>query len=255
MPPLDFSVITIFPELFTPFSEVGVFGRGIKNGLLSLKTINPRDFATDNYHSVDDEPFGGGSGMVFTPFPLYKAIQKSKKSTAGPVIFLTPAGTPLTHSKVLSLSRLSGMTILCGRYEGVDQRIVDLFVDEEISIGDYVLSGGEPAAMVIMDAIARQHAGVVKEADSVENDSFFDGLLDHPHYTRPAEFNRRKVPEVLLSGDHQRIAQWRMKMKLVETLTKRPDLLLTASLSPEQKKVLIEIREELRKGMMDEERE
>jgi len=205
---------------------------------------------TDNYHSVDDEPFGGGAGMVFTPLPLYKAIQKSKKIITGPVIFLTPAGTPLTHPKVIALSQLSGMTLLCGRYEGIDQRIVDLFVDEEISIGDYVLSGGEPAAMVIMDAIARQRTGVVKETESVQNDSFFDGLLDHPHYTRPAEFNKRKVPEVLLSGDHGKIARWRMKMKLVETLTKRPDLLLNASLTPEQKKMLTEIREELRKGVM-----
>ncbi|NOZ12067.1 MAG: tRNA (guanosine(37)-N1)-methyltransferase TrmD [Acidobacteria bacterium] len=248
MAPYRFSVITIFPELFKPFCKTGVFGRGVSNRLLSVSTINPRDFTTDNYHSVDDEPFGGGSGMVFTPLPLYKAIQKSKKSTPGPVVFLTPAGTPLTHARVVSLSKLDGITLLCGRYEGIDQRIVDLFVDEEISIGDYVLSGGEPAAIVLMDAIARQCSGVVKEAASVENDSFFDGLLDHPHYTRPAEFNRKKVPQVLLSGDHKRIQKWRMKMKLVETLTKRPDLLLTARLSPEQKKMLTEIREELRKG-------
>ncbi|MCK5878293.1 MAG: tRNA (guanosine(37)-N1)-methyltransferase TrmD [Holophagae bacterium] len=249
MAPLNFSVITIFPELFAPFREVGVFGRGIRSGLLSLDTINPRDFTTDNYHSVDDEPFGGGSGMVFTPLPLYKSIQKSKKSTDGPVIFLTPAGTPLTHQKVVSLSKLDGLTLLCGRYEGIDQRVADLFVDEEISIGDYVLSGGEPAAIVLMDAIARQRPGIVKEAESVKNDSFFDGLLDHPHYTRPTEFNKRKVPEVLLSGNHGRIAEWRMKMKLVETLTKRPDLLINASLTPQQKKMLADIREELRKGV------
>ncbi len=241
-----FSVISIFPELFEPFCKVGVFGRGISNGLLGLDTINPREFTTDNYHSVDDEPFGGGSGMVFTPLPLYKAIQKSKKSTPGPVIFLTPAGKTLTHARVVSLSKLDGMTLLCGRYEGIDQRIVDLFVDEEISIGDYVLSGGEAAALVLMDAIARQRKGVVKESESVENDSFFDGLLDHPHYTRPAEFNKRKVPDVLLSGDHGKIAKWRMKMKLVETLTKRPDLLNKASLTPEQEKMLADIREELR---------
>ncbi len=251
MAPYRFSVITIFPELFKPFCEAGIFGRGISNGLLNLSTINPRGFTTDNYHSVDDEPFGGGSGMVFTPLPLYKAIRQAKKTTPGPVIFLTPAGTPLTHTKVVSLSKLDGMTLLCGRYEGIDQRIVDLFVDEEISIGDYVLSGGEPAALVIMDAVARQRAGVVKETESVENDSFFDGLLDYPHYTRPAEFNGRKVPGVLLSGDHKRIRKWRMKMKLVETLTKRPDLLLTARLSPEQKKMLAEIREELRKNLMN----
>ncbi len=246
MEPFKFSIITIFPELFEPFCKLGVFGRGISTGLLQVETINPREFTTDHYHSVDDEPFGGGAGMVFTPLPLYKAIQKSKKSVSGPVIFLTPAGQPLTHKKVVEFSRLAGVTLLCGRYEGIDQRIVDLFVDEEISIGDYVLSGGEPAAMVVMDAIARQRKGVVKEGDSVKNDSFFDGLLDHPHYTRPAEFNRRKVPEVLLSGNHKQIAAWRMKMKLVETLTKRPDLLTKATLTADQKKLLNEIRRKLR---------
>ncbi len=246
MTPYQFSVITIMPELFEPFARTGVFGRAVAAGLLELDLINPRDFTNDVHRTVDDEPFGGGAGMVFKPQPLYHAIKTAGKRNAGPVIYLSPAGRKLDHEQVMRLSSLDGVTLLCGRYEGVDQRIIDHFVDEEISIGDYVLSGGEPAALVFMDAVARQREGVVKEKASVEHDSFYDGLLDHPHYTRPARFDGESVPDVLLSGDHKRIHEWRQKMKLVQTLTRRPDLLETADLTPEQKKWLIEIRNGLK---------
>ncbi len=236
-----FSVITIFPELFKPFLEVGVFGRAVKNNILEFDLINPRNFTTDNYNSVDDEPYGGGAGMVFKPLPLYKSIKKAKESNKGKVIFLTPSGKPFTSEKAKQLALDEEIIILCGRYEGVDQRIIDLFVDEEISIGDYVLSGGELAAMCITDAVARHIKGVVKEEESVVNDSFYSGLLDHPHYTRPETFNGLSVPEVLLSGNHEKIRLWREKMKLVETLTKRPELLESVELTKEQKKLLREI--------------
>lgn len=242
-----FSVITIFPEIVEQFCDIGVFGRAVTRELIRVTTINPREFTNDVHRTVDDEPFGGGAGMVFKPQPLYHAIRDARKSNPGPVVYLSPAGNKLDHKRVLAFSRLPGITLLCGRYEGIDQRIVDHFVDEEISIGDYVLSGGEPAALVLMDAVARHRAGVVKESDSVQQDSFYDGLLDHPHYTRPAVFNGEHVPEILLSGDHARILEWRQKMKLIQTLTRRPDLLASAVLSPEQEKWLNEIRRGLKK--------
>ena len=241
-----FSVITIFPQMLEAFTRHGVFGRAVTGGLIQVTLIDPRDFTDDVHRSVDDEPFGGGPGMVFKPLPLYRAIRSAKKTNSGPVVYLSPAGSRLTHSRVLEYANLEGVTILCGRYEGVDQRIIDRFVDDEISIGDYVLSGGEPAATVLMDAISRQLPGVVKEEESVRQDSFFDGLLDHPHYTRPAVFDGEVVPDVLLSGDHGRIHEWRQKMKLLQTLMRRPDLLESATLTPEQKKWLIEIRNGLK---------
>jgi tRNA (guanine37-N1)-methyltransferase len=191
-----FSVITIFPELFKPFLEVGVLGKAVKNKILEFDLINPRDFTTDNYNSVDDEPYGGGAGMVFKPYPLYKSIKKAKETNNGKVVYLTPSGKPFTSGMAKQYASNCELIILCGRYEGIDQRIIDLFVDEEISIGDYVLSGGELAAMCISDAIARNVKGVVKEKASVVNDSFYSGLLDHPHYTRPETFNGLKVPDV-----------------------------------------------------------
>jgi len=244
-----FSIITIFPEFFDVFTSVGVFGRAVAAARIQVNTINPRDFTKDVHRTVDDVPFGGGPGMVFKPQPVAKAIQTARKQHDGPVVYLSPAGRPLTHDKVLELAALPGLTLLCGRYEGVDQRIVDRYVDEEISIGDYVLSGGEPAAMVVMDAVARQLPGVVKESESVEKDAFYDGLLDHPHYTRPATFSGVTVPDVLLSGDHRKIEIWRQKMKLVQTLVRRPDLLASARLSPEQRKWLNEIRDDLQKHL------
>jgi len=244
-----FSVITIFPELFEPFCSVGVFGRAVKNAILNIETINPRDFTNDLYNSVDDVPYGGGAGMVFKPLPLYKSIKKAKKNNKGKVIFLSPAGKKFTSEKSKQFAAEGELILLCGRYEGIDQRIIDLLVDEELSIGDYVLSGGEQAAICVMDSIARHIKGVVKEEASVINDSFYNGLLDHPHYTRPEIFNKMKVPDVLLSGNHKKIDLWRQKMQIVETLTKRPDLIEEVELSKEQKKIIREIQWELRKHL------
>ena len=246
-PIVKFKVITIFPDFFKPMLEYGVFSRAYKKGLIGFETIDLRDFTNDNYKSVDDEPYGGGSGMVFKPVPLGKAIKKAKSKKETKVVYLTPSGRVFNSDIAKELAKEEELVFICGRYEGIDQRIVDLYVDYEVSIGDYVISGGEPAAMVVIDAIARHVEGVVKEMESVVKDSFYDGLLDYPHYTRPETYNGRKVPEVLLSGDHKRIELWREKMKLVETLTKRPDLLEKAKLTQRQKKLLTEIKEQLRK--------
>ena len=246
-PIVKFKVITIFPDFFNPMLEYGVFSRAYKKGLIGFETIDLRDFTNDNYKSVDDEPYGGGSGMVFKPVPLGKAIKKAKSKKETKVVYLTPSGKVFNSDIAKELAKEEELVFICGRYEGIDQRIVDLYVDYEVSIGDYVISGGEPAAMVVIDAIARHVEGVVKEMESVVKDSFYDGLLDYPHYTRPETYNGRKVPEVLLSGDHKRIELWREKMKLVETLTKRPDLLEKAKLTQRQKKLLTEIKEQLRK--------
>ncbi len=246
-PAINFKVITIFPQFFSPMLEFGVFAKAYKKGLIGFETLDLRDFTTDNYRSVDDEPYGGGSGMVFKPVPLGKAIKKAKSSKDTKVVYLTPSGKVFNSDIAKELASEDELVFICGRYEGIDQRIVDLYVDYEISIGDYVISGGEPAAMVVIDAIARHVEGVVKETESVVKDSFYDDLLDYPHYTRPESYSGLKVPEVLLSGDHKRIELWREKMKLVETLTKRPDLLEKAKLSKMQRKLLTEIKEQLRK--------
>ncbi|BBB31935.1 tRNA (guanine37-N1)-methyltransferase [Thermotomaculum hydrothermale] len=244
---IQFKIITIFPDFFKPMLEYGIFSRAYKKGLIGFETIDLRDFATDNYKSVDDEPYGGGSGMVFKPIPLGKAIKKAKSKKETKVVYLTPSGRVFNSDIAKELAKEEELVFICGRYEGIDQRIVDLYVDYEISIGDYVISGGELAAMVVVDAVARQVKGVVKEMDSVVKDSFYDGLLDYPHYTRPETYNGLKVPEVLLSGDHKRIELWREKMKLVETLTKRPDLLERAKLNDLQRKLLKEIKQQLRR--------
>ena len=247
LPAVIFKVITIFPDFFKPMLEYGVFSRAYKKGLIGFETYDLRDFTNDNYKTVDDEPYGGGSGMVFKPVPLGKAIKKAKSKKEVKVVYLTPSGKVFNSDMAKELAQEDELVFICGRYEGIDQRIVDLYVDYEISIGDYVISGGEPAAMVVIDAVARHVEGVVKEMDSVVKDSFYDGLLDYPHYTRPETYNGLKVPEVLLSGNHKRIELWREKMKLVETLTKRPDLLERAKLTEVQKKLLKEIKAQLRK--------
>lgn len=241
MAPLAFSIITIFPDMFSPFMSLGVFGRAVERGDIAVDLIDPRTFTSDVHRTVDDVPFGGGAGMVFKPQPLVKSIRSARKSNPGPVVYLSPTGRPFSHETACRLSEEPGLILLCGRYEGIDQRVIDKHVDEEISIGDYVLSGGEPAALVVMDTIARLIPGTVKEPDSVEQDSFFDGLLDHPHYTRPAQFDGMHVPEVLLSGDHKRIREWREMQKLLLTLSRRPDLLAKAELTTEQETWLKQI--------------
>jgi len=242
-------VITLFPEMFAAVTQSGVTRRAVELGIFALQTWNPRDFTTDNYRRVDDRPFGGGPGMVMQPEPLELSIEAAKaRQTADGVtprvIYLSPQGAPLTHAKVAELSALPGMVLLCGRYEGVDERLIERQVDEEISIGDYVLSGGELPAMVLIDAVARLWPGVLNTQASAAEDSFVDGLLDCPHYTRPEDYRGMAVPEVLLSGNHANIRRWRLKQALGRTWLRRPDLLVDRQLSKEEARLLAEFKAE-----------
>lgn len=244
-----FDVITLFPESFAAITEHGITARAFERKIVDLQCWNPREFATDNHKTVDDRPYGGGPGMVMLIEPLEKTINavKKKQSEQGlksRVVHLSPSGIALTHEKVMELSRQAGLIILTSRYEGVDQRLLDSHVDEEISIGDYVLSGGELPAMVLMDAIIRQLPDVLGDADSAAQDSFVNGLLDCVHYTRPEIYNDVRVPEVLLSGNHEKIRQWRLKQSLALTRAKRPDLLAARSLTKEEARLLNELEQE-----------
>ena len=238
-----FDVVTLFPEMFDAISKYGITSRALQQGIYDVQYWNPRDFTCDNHKTVDDRPYGGGPGMVMLVEPLEKAIAAAKIEQANKnierwVVHLSPAGKPLTHQKVMQLSKKQGLILLASRYEGVDQRLIDAQVDEEISIGDYVLSGGELPAMALMDAIIRQLPGALGDSDSAIEDSFVDGLLDCPHYTRPEEYNGVKVPEVLTSGNHAKIKQWRLKMSLQRTRDQRPDLLAARSLTKEEARLL-----------------
>ncbi|MDR2208571.1 MAG: tRNA (guanosine(37)-N1)-methyltransferase TrmD, partial [Azoarcus sp.] len=211
---------------------------------------DPREFTNDVHRTVDDRPYGGGPGMVMLAEPLKQAIVRARQEqidalgVSGPVIYLSPQGTPLTHAKVLELSRLPGLILLCGRYEGIDQRLIEREADEEISLGDFVLSGGELAAMALIDAIVRQLPGALNDAESAQEDSFVGGLLDCPHYTRPEVFENEQVPEVLLSGNHALIRRWRLKQALGCTWLRRPDLLAQRGVNEEESRLLEEFREE-----------
>lgn len=244
-----FDVITLFPEMFSALTGAGITRRAVDRGLYALNCWNPRDFAEDAYRTVDDRPYGGGPGMVMLAAPLEKAIQAAKASQAGKVggggkvIYLSPQGKPLTHKKVLELAQEPALVLLCGRYEGVDQRLIDRCVDEEISLGDFVLSGGELPAMVLLDAIIRQLPGALNDADSAVEDSFVDGLLDCPHYTRPEEYEGLRVPDVLLSGHHGEIRRWRLQQSLGRTEERRPDLMAGRQLSKEEWRLLEAFRQ------------
>jgi len=224
---MRFDCITLFPQMFAAVTESGITRRALEDGRWSLTTWNPRDFTTDNHRTVDDRPYGGGPGMVMMAEPLEKAIRAAKAAADGKakVIYLSPQGRTLDHRKVMELKDAGRLVLLCGRYEAVDERLVRREVDEELSIGDYVLSGGELAAMVLIDAIVRQLPGVLNDGQSAAQDSFVDGLLDCPHYTRPEEYAGEKVPEVLLSGHHREIERWRRDQRLVLTARLRPDLI------------------------------
>lgn len=240
-------VVTLFPEMFAALTDYGVTGRAVKRGQLSVTFSNPRDHAHDRHRTVDDRPFGGGPGMLMKVEPLLKAIDevKAQAPTAPRVVYLSPQGLPLTQKRAEELAELDSIVLLCGRYEGIDERIIDMCVDEEISIGDYVLSGGELGAMVLLDAVTRLIPGVLGHADSAVEDSFSDGLLDCPHYTRPEEFAGQRVPEVLLGGNHAFIRRWRLKQSLGRTWQRRPELLEDQTLSKEQQQLLAEfIREQ-----------
>lgn len=243
---LRFDVVTLFPEMFAAITASGITRRALERGLWAMQCHNPRDWATDNHRTVDDRPYGGGPGMVMLPAPLEQAIDAAKAATEAKrkVIYLSPQGQPLTHRKVLDLAAGPGAVLLCGRYEGVDERLLQRRVDEEVSLGDFVLSGGELPAMALMDACVRQLPGALNDGASAVEDSFADGLLDCPHYTRPEEYEGMRVPDVLLSGNHEQIRRWRLKQSLGRTWQRRPDLLQARTLSKEEMRLLEEFRQE-----------
>jgi tRNA (guanine37-N1)-methyltransferase len=243
---MQFSVITLFPEMFAAITEYGVVGRAIDNNVVSLQCVNPREFTTDAHRTVDDRPYGGGPGMVMKFEPLSAAIEKARETmpTGTRVICMSPQGVPFDQAAAQRLTALPGVILLAGRYEGIDERLIEAQVDEEISLGDYVLSGGEIAAMAVIDATARLLPGVLGDGESALQDSFSDGLLDFPHYTRPEMVDERSVPEVLLSGDHAKIRRWRMQQAIGRSYTRRPELIEKLELDVEQKQLLAEYLEE-----------
>jgi len=245
---IRFDCVSIFPEMFAAVTQSGITRRALEEGRWVWQGWNPRDFAENAWRTVDDRPYGGGPGMVMQPGPLERTIgaAKAQQQAAGlaksRVIYLSPQGAPLTHERVMQLAAGDeGLILLCGRYEGVDERLIERCVDEEISIGDFVLSGGELPAMVLIDAIVRQLPGVLNDAASAVEDSFVAGLLDCPHYTRPEIYEEMPVPDVLLSGDHKKIRRWRLKQSLARTRKRRPDLLAHRGLTVEETQLLTEI--------------
>jgi tRNA (guanine37-N1)-methyltransferase len=243
-------VVTLFPEMVQGAAAYGVMGRALERGVWALGCRNPRDFATDSYRTIDDRPFGGGPGMVMRAEPLTKALDaaRSEMRAAGveraPVIYLSPQGEPLRHARVAQLATEPGLILLAGRYEGVDERLLEKEIDLELSIGDFVVSGGELPALLLIDAIVRQLPGVLNDAQSNVEASFVDGKLDCPHYPRPEELEGGVVPPVLMSGNHAEIARWRRKQSLGRTWLRRPDLLAQKSLSAEDAKLLEEFKRE-----------
>jgi tRNA (guanine37-N1)-methyltransferase len=241
---IRFEVVTLFPEMFAAVTHSGIPARALEAGLWSLGLWNPRDFTRDNYRTVDDRPYGGGPGMVMLAEPLEKALDAAKQAGGGDVVYLSPQGRKLDHAKVMELAGRQSVTLLCGRYEGVDERLIRRRVDEELSLGDYVLSGGELAAMALIDAVVRQIPGALGGEGSAAQESFADGLLECAQYTRPEEYRGEKVPEVLLSGHHEQIRRWRLKQALGRTWRRRPDLLAARQLSAEERTLLEEIQRE-----------
>ncbi|MEO8506369.1 MAG: tRNA (guanosine(37)-N1)-methyltransferase TrmD [Betaproteobacteria bacterium] len=239
-------VVTLFPDMVAQVARVGVTGRALDRGLWQLGVWNPRDYTTDNHKTVDDRPYGGGPGMVMLAAPLAQAIAAAKAAqraagvTATRVIHLSPAGVPLTHVRVMELATAPGVgyVLLAGRYEGIDERLIQRDVDEEVAVGEFVVSGGELPALMVIDAIARQLPGALNDEQSAREDSFADGLLDCPHYTRPEVYEGRAVPEVLLSGHHEQIRRWRLQQSLQRTRQRRPDLLSCRALTKDEARLL-----------------
>lgn len=247
---LHVTIVTLFPQMFDALAEYGISGRAVSNGLLELKLINPRDYTADKHRTVDDRPYGGGPGMLMKVAPLGAALAAAGEPRH--VVYLSPQGRVLTQRVVEELREVEHLVLLCGRYEGVDERLIDNEVDEELSIGDFVLSGGELAAMVLVDAMIRLEPGALGHELSAQQDSFAEGLLDCPHYTRPALLDGQGVPEVLLSGDHEQIRRWRLRQSLGRTWQRRPDLLQQLDLDVEQQALLAEyIRELTDDGAVD----
>lgn len=242
-----FGVITLFPEMFDAITQYGITRRAVENQQISVNCWNPRDFTHDKHRTVDDRPYGGGPGMLMMVQPLTDAIDAAKAAAPGDckVVYLSPQGKKLDQAGVRHLAEINNLILVAGRYEGIDERVIKSHVDEEWSIGDFVLSGGELAAMVVIDSVARLVPGVLGHQDSAVQDSFAEGLLDCPHYTRPEILDGEKVPQVLLSGNHKLINEWRLRQSLLRTLTRRPDLLNDLALTEEQQQVLEEIQAEL----------
>jgi tRNA (guanine37-N1)-methyltransferase len=243
---MKFDIVTIFPSMIEAGLGEGVVSRGVERGLLNVAVHDLRRWTTDRHRTVDDMPYGGGPGMVMKAEPLMRAVSEIRETRGTPdsVVLLSPQGRTLTQAEAERLGRLGHIVLLCGRYEGMDERVRDMVATEEISIGDYVLSGGELAALVVVDAVSRLVPGVVGDEQSVAQDSFSRGLLDYPHYTRPAEIAGHRVPDVLLSGHHADVRRWRRKAALVRTLDRRPELIATATLDEEERALLDEIRRE-----------
>ena len=235
---MKYNIITIFPELINAFANVGFIKHSLKKNIISINSIDLRKYTDNKHNRVDDKSYGGGPGMVLQYEPIAKSIKEIKDP--GTVIYLSPQGKTLTQSKLKTLSLKNNLTILCGRYEGVDQRVSDKFVDEELSLGDYVISGGETASMVLVEGISRLIPGVVEDIESIKRDSFQNGILDYPHFTKPEEIDDMKIPDVLISGNHEKIELWRKKHALGMTWLKRPDLLKNVKLSKEDDKLLKE---------------
>ena len=247
---IRFDVVTLFAPMFNAISQYGITSRALSKGQFALHLWNPRDFTQDTHRTVDDRPYGGGPGMIMLPEPLDVAIQAARESQTkaglpkSKVIYLSPQGKPLNHQLVMQLKAQSSLILLCGRYEGIDERLVATEVDIEISVGDYVLSGGELPAMILIDAIVRQLPGVLNARASSEEDSFVDGLLDCPHYTRPEKYRGMAVPEVLISGNHANIRRWRLQQALGRTWLRRPDLLAKRELIKEEASLLAAFQQE-----------
>lgn len=236
---MKFNVLTLFPEMFSALDE-SIIGRGKEKGLIDINLINIRDFSKNKHKKVDDTPYGGGAGMVMEPTVVYDAYCSVKEPNAK-VIYMSPQGKTLNQQMVQDLAKEENIILLCGHYEGIDQRVIDEIVDEEISIGDYVLTGGELPAMVLIDSVSRYVEGVLKE-DSIQEESFTNGLLEYPQYTRPEIFLGKRVPEVLLSGHHENIKEWRKNQSIINTYLKRPDLLKEIELSDKEQKMLSEYK-------------
>ena len=249
---IRFDVVTLFPEMFAAVTASGIPRKALEAGLWQLATWNPRDFTTDNYRTVDDRPYGGGPGMVMLAEPLEKALDAARAAGGGAVVYLSPQGRRLDHDKVMELAARPAVTLLCGRYEGVDERLVRRRVDEELSLGDFVLSGGELAAMAVIDAVVRQLPGALGDGESAVQESFATGLLDCPQYTRPEIYAGEGIPPVLLSGHHEEIRRWRLKQALGRTWLRRPELIAARRLGGEEQRLLEEFRQDMKSGAKNE---
>jgi tRNA (guanine37-N1)-methyltransferase len=239
---MDIDILTLFPEVFQGIFNFGIFQRAIEQKLVSISVHNIRDYTHDKHHTVDDYPYGGGAGMVLKPDPVFEAVESIKREADTPVILLSPQGRLFCQKIAQELASYRRLILICGHYEGVDERVSEHLVTDEISIGDYVLSGGEPAAVVVVDGVVRLIPGVLGSAESLIDDSHVGGLLEYPQYTRPPIFRGWSVPEVLLSGNHAQIAKWRHEQAILRTMKRRPELLEKAELSPKEKKLIEKLR-------------